>query len=106
VLYFTSSIFYVKLRVHSLNRRKPEARRRSWRLCALYHAGLLGALIVCAMTAGLNPLALAAFAPALARSFWQLAKPAAGLNLRRIGMLEILYSLVFLVFITMTFRVV
>ena len=103
-LYFTSSVFYVKLRVHWLNRRKPEARRHSWRLCALYHSFLLGALMVFAITGSLNLLTLVAFAPALARSFWQLAKPAAGLNLRRIGVMEILYSLVFLVFITMTFR--
>ena len=31
-LYFTSSVFYVKLRVHSLNRRMEEVRRRSRRL--------------------------------------------------------------------------
>lgn len=104
-LYFTSSVFYVKLRVHSLNRRKPEAQRHSWRLCGLYHSFLLGALIVFAITGSSNLLALVAFAPALTRSFWQLAKPAAGLNLRRIGVMEIFYSLVFLVFITMTFRV-
>ena len=103
-LYFLSSVFYVKLRVYSSNRRKPEARRHSWRLCALYHSFLLGALIVFAITGNLNLLALVAFAPALARSFWELAKPAAGLNLRRIGVLEIVYSLVFLIFITMTFR--
>src|SRR5205085_1535240 len=93
-LYFTSSVFYVKLRVHSLNRRKPEARQHSWRLCALYHSFLLGAFIVFAITSNLNLLALVAFAPALARAFWQLAKPAAVLNLRRIGVMEILYSLV------------
>lgn len=105
-LYFTSSIFYVKLRVYAMNRRKPEAQRHSWRLCALYHLFLLGGLTVLATAGGLNPLAMAAFAPALARSFWQLVKPAAELNLRRIGVMEIVYSLVFLVFITMTFRVV
>src|SRR5215212_9723585 len=44
-LYFTSSVFYVKLRVHSLNRRKQEAKRRSQMMCALYHTALLGALI-------------------------------------------------------------
>jgi len=103
-LYFLSSVFYVKLRVYSMNRRKEETRRQSWRLCAFYHSCLLGALIVFAMTGNLSLLALVAFAPALTRSFWQLAKPAAGLNLRRIGVMEIIYSLVFLAFITMTFR--
>jgi len=104
-LYFTSSVFYVKLRVHSLNRRRREAKVTSWWMCALYHSFLLGALIVFAITGSLNMLALVAFAPAFARSFWQLAKPARDLNLRLIGVMEIVYSLVFLVFITMTFRV-
>lgn len=104
-LYFTSSIFYVKLRVYSLNRRRKQAERNSWRMCAVYHLFLLTALTIFAITGSLNLSALIAFAPALARSFWQLAKPAADLNLRLIGVMEIVYSLVFLVFITITFRV-
>ena len=103
-LYFASSIFYVKLRVHWLNRRKEQARRQALVRCALYHSFLLAALLVLALTGSLNLFALVAFAPVLARSFWQLIKPATQLNLRRIGVLEIVYSVVFLVFITLSLR--
>lgn len=104
-LYFASSVFYVKLRVYWLNRRKAEARRQALVRCALYHSFLLAALLVLAFTGSLNLFALVAFAPVLARTFWQLIKPATQLNLRRIGVLEIIYSVVFLVFITLSLRV-
>lgn len=105
-LYFTSSVFYVKLRVHWLNKRKAEQRRQSWRRCAIYHTSLLAALAASAATGNLSLLALAAFAPVLGRSFWHLAKPADKINLKRIGVTEIAYSLIFLFFITLTFRTV
>ena len=104
-LYFASSVFYVKLRVYSISARKAEARRQTWRRCAIYHSFLLAALLVLALTGKLNLFALVAFAPVLTRSFWQLARPATGINLRRVGVLEIIYSVVFLIFITLTFRV-
>lgn len=103
-LYFASSVFYVKLRVYWLNRRKEQARRQARVHCAFYHAFLLAALLALAVTGSLNLFALVAFTPVLARSFWQLIKPAARLNLRRIGVLEIIYSVVFLIFITLSLR--
>ena len=103
-LYFASSVFYVKLRVYWLNRRKERARQQARLRCMLYHAFLLAGLLVLASTGSLNLFAIVAFAPVLARSFWQLAKPATQLNLKRIGVLEIIYSVVFLIFITLTFR--
>jgi uncharacterized membrane protein YuzA (DUF378 family) len=103
-LYFTSSVFYVKLRVHWLNKRKLEQRRQSWRRCAVYHTILLAALVATAATGNLSLLALVAFAPVLGRSFWHLLKPVERINLKRIGVTEIVYSLVFLIFITLTFR--
>ena len=103
-LYFASSVFYVKLRVHWLNRRKEQARRQARVRCALYHTFLLAALLVLAVTGSLNLFALIAFTPVLARSFSQLIKPTTQLNLRRIGVLEIVYSVVFLVFITLSLR--
>jgi len=103
-LYFTSSVFYVKLRVHWLNRRKQEQRRQSWWRCALYHTALLAGLVIAGVSGNLSLLVLLAFAPVLGRSFWHLAKPAERINLKRIGMTEIVYSLVFLVFITLTLR--
>jgi len=104
-LYFTSSVFYVKLRVLHSNPRKEDSRRKGWRRCALYHAVLLASLVVFSVTRSLNLFAIIAFAPVLARAFWLLIKPASDLNLRRIGIVEIIYSVVFLIFITLTFRV-
>jgi hypothetical protein len=102
-LYFASSVFYVKLRVLTLHARQPQARERVWRHCAFYHSFLLVSLLLIAATGSLHLFALIAFAPVLIRSFWSLLKPANRLNLRRAGVLEIIYSLVFLVFTTLTF---
>lgn len=102
--YFASSVFYVKLRVNTINPKREEARRRSWRQCAIYHSFLLVALVVLALGSSLSLFPLAAFAPVLIRSFWYLTKPVRHINLRLVGWLEILYSVVFLVFTTLTFR--
>ncbi len=102
--YFSSSVFYVKLRVNTINPRIEEIGRQSLRRCTLYHAMLLAALMVIALTQSLNLLACAAFAPVLARSFWHVARPVRQINLRRIGWIEAAYSLVFLLFTTLTFR--
>lgn len=105
LLYFTSSVFYVKLRVNTINPRREEARKSRWR-CAVYHTFLLAALLVVALTGSLSLFALAAFSPVLVRSFWQLASPVQQVNLQRIGWLEVIYSIVFLIFTTLTFRTV
>ncbi len=104
-LYFASSVFYVKLRVYSLNQRKEQLRLKSWRRCAFYHGFLAVALGLLAFMGSLNLFILAAFSPVLVRSFWQLVRPANQINLRRIGVLELIYSIVFLIFITLTFRI-
>jgi hypothetical protein len=103
-VYFASSVFYVKLRVNTINPRFDDARRQSWWRCAFYHAFLLVSLLLLALTGGLNFFAFAAFAPVLARSFWYLAKPVRRINLKRVGWLEMIYSLVFLIFTALNFR--
>lgn len=103
-VYFGSSVFYVKLRVSTISPRMDEARRQSWERCAFYHAFLLASLLVLALTGSLNLFAIAAFAPVLTRSFWYLARPVRRINLRRVGWLEMVYSLVFLIFTTLNFR--
>jgi hypothetical protein len=103
-VYFASSVFYVKLRVSTINPRTDETRRQSWWRCAFYHAVLLASLLVLALTESLNLLAFAAFAPVLTRSFWYLARPVRQIDLRRVGWTEVAYSLVFLIFTTLTFR--
>jgi len=102
-LYFVSSVFYVRLRVILISPRKQAERKRVWRRCASYHASLL--LLLCLLTASdrLSGFALAAFAPVLTRASWSLIKPGGQLNLRRLGLLEIVYSVVFLFFIMLTF---
>jgi hypothetical protein len=103
-LYFASSVFYVKLRVSTINPRLNEARRQSWWRCAFFHAFLLASLLILSLTGSLNLFALAAFSPVLIRSFWHLARPVRRINLRKVGWLEIVYSVVFLIFTTLTFR--
>ena len=104
-LYFASSVFYVKLRVNAINPRKEAARRQSWWRCALYHSTLLALLLLLALTNSLNLSVIAAFSPIMIRSFWHLAKPVREINLRRVGWLEMIYSVVFLIFTMLTFRV-
>jgi len=103
-LYFASSVFYVKLRVSAINPRSNEARRQSWRRCAFFHAFLLTSLLILSATGSMNLFALAAFSPVLVRSFWHLARPVQRINLRSVGWLEIVYSVVFLIFTALTFR--
>jgi hypothetical protein len=102
-LYFASSVFYIKLRIYSLNPRKQEDRRRVQRGCAFYHSFLLVALIFLFLSGNLRLFALVAFAPVMARAFWRTFKPATRVNLTRAGILEIVYSLAFLVFIALSF---
>ena len=102
--YFASSVFYVKLRVTGLHAKRPEDKLRARWQCIGYHSFLLASLLALALTRSLPLFVLIAFAPVLARTLWSLLKPAAALNLRRIGMTEILYSLIFLIFTTLTFR--
>ncbi|MFN0085470.1 MAG: YwiC-like family protein [Blastocatellia bacterium] len=103
VLYFASSVFYIKLRVYRLNPRKQEAQRRVWRGCAAYHAFLLLALAALFASGSLSVFALIAFTPVLARTFWSLGMPVASVNLKRAGILEIVYSLLFLAFVALGF---
>jgi hypothetical protein len=103
-LYFASSVFYIKLRVNLVNARKQDERKRVWRRCATYHAFLLVSLFLLATTDQFDHLALVAFAPAMTRASWSLVKVSGRLDLKRLGLLEILYSVVFLIFITLTFR--
>lgn len=103
-LYFASSVFYVKLRVLRLNPRRAEKQRQVWAYSVSYHVSLLAALAALAVTGQLRVFALVAFAPVLARAFWSLARPTNKVNLKQAGLLELVYSIIFLIFITMNFR--
>jgi hypothetical protein len=103
--YFASSVFYIKLRLYSINPRKVEAQQRARRSCSYYHSFLLVALAALLISGNLPLFALMGFAPVLARAFWRLLKPVRQVNLRRAGILEIVYSVVFLLGIALSYRV-
>jgi hypothetical protein len=96
-LYFASSIFYVKLRVQDAHGKRADEVARVRRRCAAYHAGLLVALAALVITRSLPLFALLAFVPVLARAFAQVVIPSRELNLKRIGWLEVTWSVIFLV---------
>jgi hypothetical protein len=104
--YFASSVFYVKLRVTGAHAKRQNDKRRARWQCVAYHSLLLVLLTVLTLNRSLPLFALIAFAPVLARTCWSLLKPAESLNLKRIGMTEILYSLIFLTLMALTFRAV
>jgi len=102
--YFASSVFYVKLRVTGLHAKKPDDKLRARWQCVVYHSFLLVSLLALAVTRSLPLFLLIAFAPVLARTAWSLLKPSNQLNLKQIGIAEIIYSLIFLIFTAMTLR--
>jgi hypothetical protein len=103
-VYFASSVFYIKLRVLRLNPRREETARRVTHYSASYHLAVLAALALLAATGRLHLFAVVAFAPVIVRAFWSLVQPANKVNLKRAGMLELVYSIIFLVFVTLNFR--
>lgn len=103
VFYFTSSVFYVRWRVLSAHARHLEEREQIKRHCALYHSFLVLALGVLALTGNVSLFVVLAFAPAVGRAFWYLFKPTTALSLRRIGILEIVYSTVFLILVSLAY---
>lgn len=104
-LYFASSVFFVKMLVKSAHSREEQDRKRAWWQCALYHSFLIAILAGLSLGAAVGPLILVAFLPVLVRAVWYLTRPVRELNLKRVGVLEILYSLVFMAFAALTFRV-
>jgi len=104
MLYMASSVFYIKLRVYRLNPRKHAEQRQAWRSCALYHSFLIVALPALIFAGGLGLFAFIAFAPPLVRTFWGMLKPKTKVNLTRAGILEIVYSMIFLICAALGFR--
>ena len=103
-LYMASSVFYIKLRVYRLNPRKQAEQRLALRSCAFYHSFLIVALPALIVAGSLSLIAFIAFAPALVRTFWGMLAPKSKVNLTRAGILEIVYSLIFLVCAALGFR--
>jgi hypothetical protein len=102
--YFTSSVFYVKLRVLTAYPKRPDELARIRRWCWIYHAALALAVGAAVALGGAPASVFLAYAPILSRAFWHLWRPARRLVLTRVGVLEIAYSVLFLVFAAVAFR--
>ncbi len=102
--YFASSIFYVKLRVLTAYPKQPGELARIRRWCWLYHAALALAAAIAVWLGPASAPLLLAYVPAVARAFWRLWRPARRLVLKRVGVLEIVYSAIFLLFAALAFR--
>lgn len=94
-LYFTSGVFYVRMRISRFMKKDQfQARRLS---CLLYHllmTGLLVCLAVTQLIPGLLPLA---YIPILARALWYAWFPEKKLNIKRIGYSEVVQTVLFLI---------
>lgn len=101
--YFSSSVFYIKVRVAGLHRNKPNVLHRVLQHCAFYHTFLIVALVLFTFTKNLELPILIAFTPAISRAFIGMLTPGRKVNLTQAGFLEVVYSLIFLIFTTLTF---
>lgn len=101
LLFFASSVFHVKLQVLAVQPRRIAERRRMAAASVVYHALLLGGLVACVVAGRLPAVAVAAFLPVIGRAFASLRTRPARLDLKRAGVLEIVYSLVFLICVTL-----
>ncbi len=99
LLYFTSGIFYVKMRVGCFAR-KPDAHLLLWQ-CVLYHLLLLFLIIPWVWWGWVSELFLIAFLPIVVRAFAGMLIRRRGLNLKRIGYTEIGFTVIFVVFLVL-----
>ncbi len=103
-LYFASSVFYVRYRVVAAHGADAAKLARVRSLCGFYHWGLAMIGVVVPFEGRALFYLAAAFAAVVLRAFYYLIRPAKTMVLRQIGRLEIVYSLVFLVFSVLAFR--
>jgi hypothetical protein len=95
LLYFTSGIFYVKMRVGCFAR-KPDSHLLLWQ-CALYHLLLLCLIVSWVWWGRVSQLFLLAFLPIVVRAFAGMLVRQRGLNLKRIGYMEIGFTVIFVI---------
>lgn len=102
LLYFSSAVFYVKMRVSPFSHKEDERKRT--RQCLLYHLFLLAAAAGLAASGLVHPVMLLGFAPILARAFWGMLRKGGRLNLKRIGYGEVGFTVLFVVFSVWAWR--
>ncbi|MBI4752060.1 MAG: YwiC-like family protein [Acidobacteria bacterium] len=97
ILFFASSVFHVKWLLASTTTRRASERDQAKQLGLLYHI-LLGVCLITGMLTHNFPFWLCiAFAPVILRALWAIAHPVQRVNLKRVGIQEIVYSLIFVV---------
>lgn len=97
ILYFASSVFYVKMRVLAAHEKVPGSAARARKICLQYHAVLLVTVVLLTVLHLVPPPAALGFLPVVGRAFWFAARPRKTLNLKEIGWAEVVFSLIFLV---------
>lgn len=95
LLYFLSGLFYVRMRISRITRRKEAGSRFSQFLA--YHL-LLPAVLVAGTVGGwIQPLLAFAYIPALVRAFLGIRPSKGKPNIKRIGYMEVAHTILFLV---------
>jgi hypothetical protein len=97
IVYFTSSIFYVKMRVSRFAKKK-DAARLTWQ-CLSYHVLLMALVGLLIWQGWITLVAAIAFLPIVVRTFAGMKEQKGKLNLKRIGIAESVYTLLFVVFL-------
>jgi hypothetical protein len=96
ILYFASSVFYVKAIVAQFLSLRSKATNGVYGLvCGLYHVCLLILLAGLVVLGKIPGLVLVAFLPVIFRGLMRLRRPQAKLSFARIGWTEVAYSIVF-----------
>ena len=108
VLFFTSSVFYVRMQVDAARRKNGLSLAARWQVgreLLLYHALLIAILALLFLRAEAAGLIALACAPALLRALWGWARLSTRLpSLKRVGVGEILYSLWFAAWLVVAMR--
>lgn len=106
ILYFASSVFYVKAVVAKYLQARSNSIDRSIypRLCGAYHFGLLGLLVALVALRQVPAILLLAFVPVVMRGLLGIRESHAKLSFARIGWTEVAYSLFFALVTAMAMR--
>jgi YwiC-like protein len=106
ILYFASSVFYVKAVVANSVKARSQSRFEPvyYQLCASYHLGLLVLMSGLAALDLAPPILLLAFLPVVTRGLLGIRTRRGKLNFARIGWTEVGYSLFFALLTTLAIR--
>ena len=96
ILYFASSVFYVKMRVLAVHEKVPGSAAPARTTCLQYHVLLLITVALLAVLRLVPPPVALGFLPVIGRAFWFATRPRKILNLKQIGWAEVAFSVIFL----------